>query len=68
MNPEMVTHQLLTSIKIAVKKKSFRIGASLALVGHPSSDGVTMKIPYEGKCSTATTSLASHLLLLGWSN
>ena len=45
MNPEMVTHHLLTSIKIAVKKKSFRIGASLALFGHPSSDGVTMKIP-----------------------
>ena len=22
-------------------------GASLALVGHPSSDGITIKIPYE---------------------
>ena len=26
---------------------SWRESASLALVGHPSSDGVTMKIPYE---------------------
>ena len=26
---------------------SWREGASLALVGHPSSDGVTIKMPYE---------------------
>ena len=41
-------------------------GASLALVGHPSSDGVTIKIPYgiDGLLYTST-SLAPYLLLLG---
>ena len=27
-------------------QSSWREGASLALVGHPSSDGVTVKMPY----------------------
>ena len=40
-------------------------GASLALVGKPSSDGV---IPHAlwGSCFTST-SFAPHLFLLGWS-
>ena len=29
-----------------VSQTSWREGASLALIGHPSSDAVTIKIPY----------------------
>ena len=39
--------------------------ASLVLVGHPSSDGVTIEIPY-GVDVLLSTSLAPHLFLLGW--
>ena len=35
-----------------------------ALVGHPSSDGVTIKMPY-GVCFTST-SFAPYPFLLGW--
>ena len=41
-------------------------GASLALVGHPSSDGVTIEIPYGVDVLLYKTSLTPHLLLLGW--
>ena len=40
--------------------------ASLALVGHPSSDCVTMKMPY-GIDVLHEPSLAPHLFILGWS-
>ena len=33
-------------------------GASLALVVHPSSDGVMIKIPYGVSCFTTSTNLA----------
>ena len=39
-------------------------GASLALVGHPSSDDVTIKI--WGRSFTTSTSSAPHLFLLVW--
>ena len=38
-------------------------GASLALVGHPSIDGVTIKIDQPWP---TLTNLISHLFLLGW--
>ena len=42
-------------------------GASLALVGHPSSDGTTIKLPYGVDVLLyRSTSLAHHLFLLGW--
>ena len=46
-------------------------GAFLALVGHLSSDGITIKIPHQknalwGRCFITSTSLAHHLFLLGW--
>ena len=42
-------------------------GASLALVGHPSSDSVTIRVPYEVfRCFITSTSLLLHLFLLGW--
>ena len=37
-------------------------GASLALVGHPSSDRVTIK---RGRCFITLTSLTPHFFLLG---
>ena len=37
-------------------------GASLALIGHPSSDGVTIKILY----GVDGVDVAPHLFLLGW--
>ena len=40
-------------------------GPSLALAGHPSSDGVTIKNALRGRCFTST-SFAPHLFLLGW--
>ena len=40
-------------------------GASLALVGYPSSDGITIKIPYE--VDVLLHQPASHpIFLLGW--
>ena len=39
-------------------------GASLALVGHPSSDDVNKNALW-GRCFTST-SFAPHLFLLGW--
>ena len=36
-------------------------GASLALIGHPPSDGVTVKMPHG-----VWTSFTPHLFLLGW--
>ena len=44
---------------------SWREGASLALVGNPSRDGVMIKIPFWGRCFIST-SFAAHLFLLGW--
>ena len=41
----------------------FREGASLALVGHPSSDGVTRKIPYG---VDVLYRLASHPIFFYW--
>ena len=42
-------------------------GASLALVGHPSSDGTTIKLPYGVDVLLyRSTSLTHHLFLLGW--
>ena len=41
-------------------------GASLALVGCPSSDGDTIKIPYGVDVFTTSTSLSPYLFLLGW--
>ena len=41
-------------------------GASVALIDHPSSDGVTIKIPLWGRCFTTPTNLVPHLFLLGW--
>ena len=44
---------------------SWRESASLALVGHPSSDGVTMKIPY--KLDVLLHQPASHpIFRIGW--
>ena len=40
-------------------------GTSLALIGHPSSDGIMIKIFWD-RCFTASTSLTLHLFLLGW--
>ena len=40
-------------------------GASLVLVVNPSSDGVTIKVPYGVRCFTLT-SFAPHLFLLSW--
>ena len=48
-----------------VSLTSWGKGASLALVDHPSSDGITMKIPYGVDVFTSIT-FASHLFLLGW--
>ena len=50
-----------------VSLTSWGEGASLALVGHPSSDGVTRhdKNALWGRCFTST-SFAPHLFLLGW--
>ena len=39
-------------------------GASLALVGHPSSDGAIIKIPYG--VDVLLHQPVSHLFLLGW--
>ena len=40
-------------------------GSSLAFVGIPSIDGVTIKMPYEVDVFTST-SFTAHLFLLGW--
>ena len=40
-------------------------GATLALVGHPSSVGVNKNTLW-GRCCTTSTRLAPHLFLLGW--
>ena len=42
------TYRVLNTglVPCRVSLTSWRDGASLALVGHPSSDGVTIKIPY----------------------
>ena len=40
------------------------LGASLALVGHPSSDGVNKNALWD-RCFT-WTSFAPHLFLMGW--
>ena len=40
-------------------------GASLALVGHPSSDGITIKMPY-GVDVLHRPALHPHLFRLGW--
>ena len=40
-------------------------GASLALVGHPSSGGVNKNTLW-GRCCITSTRLAPHLFLLGW--
>ena len=45
---------------------SWEEGASLALVGHPSSDGVTIKIPYWVDVLLHQPALHPHLFLLGW--
>ena len=41
-------------------------GASLALVAHPSSDGVTIKMGYDGVDVFTLTSFVHHLFLLDW--
>ena len=41
-------------------------GASLALVGHNSNDGVTIKMPYGVDVGFTSTSFTHHLFLLGW--
>ena len=38
----------------------------LALVGHPSSGGVTIKMPYEVYRCFTSTSFAPYLFLLDW--
>ena len=40
-------------------------GASLALVGHPSSDGTTIKIPFGVDVFITLTSFTPHLFLFG---
>ena len=40
-------------------------GSSLAFVGIPSIDGVTIKMPYEVDVFTST-SFTAHLFLLAW--
>ena len=40
-------------------------GSSLAFVGVPSINGVTIKVPYEVDVFTST-SFTAHLFLLGW--
>ena len=39
---------------------------SLALAGHPSIDGLTVKNTLWGRCITTSASLASHFFLMGW--
>ena len=41
-------------------------GVSLALLGHPSSDGVIIKIPYVVDVLLHRPDLAPHLFLLSW--
>ena len=41
-------------------------GASLALVAHPSRDGVTIKMGYDGVDVFTLTSFVHHLFLLDW--
>ena len=41
-------------------------GASLALVGHTSSDGITIKIPYRVDVLLHRPATHPHLFLLGW--
>ena len=43
---------------------SWREGASLALVGHTSSDGLTVKMPYG--VDFFIDQLRTHPFLLGW--
>ena len=40
--------------------------ASLTLVSHPSRDGGTIKIPYQGRCFIIQNSLVPNLFPLGW--
>ena len=39
-------HRNIGLVSSGVSLTSWGEGASLALVGHPSSDGITIKIPY----------------------
>ena len=48
-----------------VSLASWGEGAFLALVAHPSSDRVTIKILYGGRCFVTSTSLAPRIFLLG---
>ena len=49
-----------------VSLTSRREGASLALVGRPSSDGNTIKIPYDVDVLLHRPASHPNLFLLGW--
>ena len=47
VNQGDASHQNTGFVSSGASLTSWGEGASLALVGHPSSDGVTIKMPYE---------------------
>ena len=49
-----------------VSLNSWGVGDSVDLVGFPSSDVVTIKIPYGVDVFITSTTFAQHLFLLGW--
>ena len=65
VSPARLWNTMLVSSRASLT--SWGEGASLVLVGrHPSSSGVTIKMPYVvARCFTLT-SFAPHLVLLGW--
>ena len=57
-------HTGLVSSRVSVT--SWGEGAYLALVGHPSSDGITIKIPFGVDVLLHQPALHHQLFLLGW--
>ena len=63
--PKNVRHWNTGLVTSRVSLTSGGEGASLALVGHPSSDGTTIKTLL-GRCFIILTSFTPHLFLLDW--
>ena len=56
-------NHFLVSREIIITSR--REGASLPLAGHPSSDGIKIKIPYRGRFFISPTNLTPQFFLLG---
>ena len=60
INPKLLSPRHLNTglVSSGVSFTSWGEGTSLSLVDHPSSDGITIKIPYGVRCFITSTSLA----------